>query len=174
MERTATREELSLLLRQGNGRLLYRVRTLVLRRKLRGTERPSGYQKTISHLGKAVIVGVFGYWALKQFAIAIQDIEDIPGILANVPHDILTLHPTSAVGEIGNRISDAGQRVLIGALTACLTYIVAKIIRPFNRIYRNDQLVPGERLVLRLMNGALRKAAERSGRVKAQQGQSIR
>lgn len=158
MERTATREELSQLLRRGSTTLLLRIRRSVLRRQLRGSEKPSGWQRTIGHLGKAAIVGAIGVWTLRQFGTAIQDIEDIPGILANIPSDILNLHPTSAFQEVGARISDAGNHVLIGVLGALLTYVAAKVIRPFGRIYRRDQLIPGERLALRLVNWALRRA----------------
>jgi hypothetical protein len=163
MERTATREELSQLLRRGGQGLLYRVRLAVLRRKLRGTENPSSYQRLLGHIARAVIVVLVGLWALNQFAIAVRDIEAIPGILARLPTDLLHLQPTLAFSQVGARISDAGQHVLYGVLGACLTYVLAKLIHPFARIYRKDQVVPGERPTLRLVNRALRKAEARSG-----------
>jgi len=174
MERTATREELSHLLKEGGDRLLLHIRTLVLRRMLRGSEKPSARQRTVSRIGKMTIVAIVALWALKQFAIAIQDIEDIPGILANLPGDILNLHPTAAFEQVGSKISDAGQHVLFGALVACLTYIVAKAARPFDRIYRKDQLVPGERIMLRCAHWALRKADEGSRRANAEEEQTTR
>lgn len=164
MDRTATREELSTVLRRGGHGVGYEARVLVLRRKLRGSEKPSAEQRTIGHIGKIVILAIFALWALKQFAIAIQDIEDIPGILANIPSDILHLHPTSAFGDVGNKIADAGDHVLYGVLGACLTYLLAKLIRPFARIYRKDQLLTGERTVLRLASAGLRRVDESTHR----------
>jgi hypothetical protein len=163
MERTATREELSYLLRQAGTGMLYHSRMRVLRRKLRGSEKPSLSQRTIGHVGKAVILGIIALWTLQQFVIAIQDIADIPGILAGIPGDLIQLHPTSAFGDVGNKISDAGYHVVIGALGCVFTYIAAKLIRPFGRIYRKDQILPGERVVLGLIAWTLGKAYARSG-----------
>ena len=162
MERTAIREELSALLKRGGDGLIYRIRRAVLRHRMRGSERPAGWQRAIGHFGKVVVVGVVAFVALKQFGTAIQDIEDIPGILANVPSDILHFHPTSAFGEVGDKIADAGTHVLLGVLDALLAYVVAKVIRPFSRIYRHDQIVPGERPVLELTSAVLRRLDERS------------
>jgi hypothetical protein len=61
---------------------------------------------------------------------------------------------------VGHRIADAGRHVLIGVLGLCIAYVVAKAIRPFDRIYRRDQLMPGGRLLLRLATGALRRLKE--------------
>jgi hypothetical protein len=165
MERTATREELSRVLRQGYGGLPRRVRTLVLERKLRGTEKPSSGQIAISRIGKALIVCLVALWAVQQFAITMQDIGDVPRILAGLPGDIVNLQPAAAFDQVGNRISDAYRHILVGVLGACLTYIVATVLRPFGTIYRKDQLVPGERTALRLLNelaGALDKRSHYS------------
>lgn len=152
MDRTATREELTRLMRRGGASLLYRIRMLILQRKLRGSEDPSARQRAISRIGRALIVAIIGVWALQQFAIALQDIGDIPGILAGLPGDIVNLHPTTPFDQVGNRISDAYRHILIGVLGVCFTYIMAVVIRPFGKIYRKDQLLPGERVVLRLLN----------------------
>ncbi|HEX8918345.1 MAG TPA: hypothetical protein VF898_07570 [Chloroflexota bacterium] len=162
MERTATREDLSRLMRMGGDGLLFHMRLLVLRRKLRGSEKPSPYHATISHIAKVAIVCVVALGALLQFAMAIQDIEAIPGILTNVPSDILNLHPTAAFDAVGNKISDFGQRVLFGVLVACLAFVAAALIHPFGKIYRKDQLLPGERALFRLINAALRRAEDHS------------
>lgn len=155
MERTAVREELSRVLRQGDESMRTRLRIAVLRRRLRGSERPSSRERLVGHLGKMVIIAVVILGALLQFGTAIADIAAIPGILAGIPSDILNFHPTSAFGEVGDRIADAGRRVLFGVLIACCAYILARLIRPFDRIYRIDQIVPGERPALRLLDAAL-------------------
>ena len=155
MERTATRDELSEVLRRGGDGLLHRAHRAILRRKLRGTEQPAADHRTISHIGKACIVGIIALWSLQQFGVAIQDIQNIPGILANFPNDLLNLAPTRAFDAVGSTIDDAGQHVLIGLLGAIATYIAAKVIKPFARIYRKDQLVPGERLAVRCLTWAL-------------------
>lgn len=160
MERTATREELSQLLRRGGDTFAYRLRLGVLHRRLRASEAPSAQQKTISHIGKALIVAIVGVWALMQFVAAVQDIAAIPGILAGIPSDIFHLHPTSAFAEVGSKISDAGTRVLAGVLGSLLTYVVSRLIQPFAPVYRMDQLVPGERLALRVVNDVVRRLDE--------------
>jgi hypothetical protein len=158
MERTATREELSRVLRRGEGGRVRQARVIALERQLRGSEEPSPVERTIGHLGKLIVIAVIALWTFQQFAIAIGDVEAIPGILAGIPNDILHLHPTDAFGEVGNRIADFGTHVLYGILGACLTYVVAKLIRPFGRIYRRDQILPGERPFMDLVTMALRRA----------------
>lgn len=157
MERTATREELAALLRQGRGDLLPRLRALVLRRRLRGTESPSAAQTAISRLGKVLIVAVLALVALQQWAIAFADLTSIPGILAGLPGDLLSLHPTAAFQAVGRKIADAEQRALAGVLLLCVSYLAASLIRPLGTIYRQDQLVPGERPTLRLLHRILKR-----------------
>jgi hypothetical protein len=147
MERTAIREELSEVLRQEDGSMLRSLRILLLRRMLWGSEEPSHASKIIGHIGKLLVIGTLLVWTLLQVWIAISDIAAIPGILAGIPSDILNLHPTSAFSDVGQRISDAGTHVLYAALGACFTYVASKLIKPFARIYRHDQLIPGERLL---------------------------
>jgi hypothetical protein len=161
MERTATREELSEVLRSDRDDLPHRLRRSVLKRKLRGSERPSGEQRTVSHIGRMVIVGLVGAWALKQFGVALKDVGDIPGILANLPSDILNLQPMQAFDQVGNNIHDAGWHVLLGTVGALFTYVAAKLVRPFARIYRKDQLVPGERPTVGCATSVLRRVSAR-------------
>ncbi|HEX6506813.1 MAG TPA: hypothetical protein VF221_04200 [Chloroflexota bacterium] len=164
MERTATREELSEEMRREDQGLLHWLRILVLRRKLRGSERPMPHQQLIGHMGKLVIVGLFIYWTLQHFYTAVQDIVGIPGILAGAPTDIL--HPTAVFGQIGSNISDAGTNFMLGLIGIHLVFIVGALIRPFARIYRKDQVVSGERWFLRVLDGTLRRvsgAARRTG-----------
>ncbi|GAC1445706.1 MAG: hypothetical protein NVSMB52_07830 [Chloroflexota bacterium] len=156
MDRTATREELSDLSRQDRRDAMHRLRLGVLRARYRGSEEPSTEQKTVSHGIKAVVVGLIGLWTLKQFGIALQDVQDIPGILANIPSDILHLDPGHAIGEVGNRVNDATSHVVLGAEGTVGTYIAAKMVRPFSRMYRKDQLVTGGRPILRFVNWTLR------------------
>lgn len=165
MDRTASREELTRLLRRGGAGLLYRIRILVLQRKLRGSDEPSAHQRAISRMGKALIVIIVGLWALQQFGAALQDIGDIPGILAGLPGDIVNLHPAAAFDQVGNRVSDAYRHILFGVLGVCLTYIMAAVIHPFGTIYRKDQLLPGERPALRLLNRLLRTVDRRLNHV---------
>ena len=103
-------------------------------------------------------MGVIGFWTLKQFGIAIQDVAAIPGILGGLPGDVFHLHLTSAFQDIGNAIDDAGRRVVLGVEGVILTYVVAKLVKPFDAIYRKDQLIPGARLVTRCLDWILRKA----------------
>lgn len=161
MERTAVREELARLLRHGGNDAVHRLRVHVLRRMLWGSEEPGPRERLIGHLGKILIVGALALWTLAQFVIAVQDIAAIPGILANLPNDLIQLHPGSAFSDVGARISDAGHRVLVGVFAFLLTYLVAKVMRPFDPIYRKDQLLPGERPVLRRVREWLRRAAVR-------------
>lgn len=158
MERTATREELSEVMRQDSRGLAHTLRLAVLRRKLWGSEEPPGYARIIGHIGKMVLVGIILFWALVQFATAVEDILAIPGILANIPSDIFHLHPTAAISQVGNRISDAGTHVLYFFLGLCLTYVMAKVIKPLGKIYRQDQIIVGERLLLRAVAALLRRA----------------
>lgn len=160
MERTATREELSEVLRQEPHTLLRAVRLAVLRRKLRGSERPTRHQAAVGHVGKLIIVLAFVFWTLQQFITAAQDITAIPGILSNVPTDIL--HPTASFGQVGANISDAGHHFLLGVIGIHLAYIAGALIHPFARIYRKDAIIPGERSVLRLMNWSLAQLARTS------------
>jgi hypothetical protein len=157
MERTATREELSDELRSDDRGLLHWLRVLVLRRKLRGSERPDLRQRIIGHVGKILIVLLFVYWTIQQFATAIGDIVAIPGILGNAPADIL--HPLSAFGQVGANISDAGHHFLLGVVGIHLVWLVAVLIKPFARIYRKDQIISGERSMLRMLNTMLRRIA---------------
>lgn len=157
MDRTATREELSEVSRRDRADLMQRVRRAVLSARYRGGEEPSGDQKTASHILKLVVVGLAGLWTLQQFGIAIQDVRDIPGIVAQIPNDILHLDPGHAIGEVGNRVDDATSHVVLGAEGTIGTYILARIVRPFDRIYRKDQLVTGGRPFLRLASWTLRR-----------------
>jgi hypothetical protein len=159
MERTATREELSEVLRSDLAGLLRAIRLTVLRRKLRGSERPTPRQIVIGHLGKVIIVLLFVFWTLQQFITAVEDITAIPGILSSVPTDLL--HPTAPFGQIGSNISDAGHHFLLGIVGIHLTFIAGALIRPFARIYRKDAIIPGERLVLQLTNSALARLSRR-------------
>lgn len=161
MERTATREELSAVMREESGGFVHGARLLVLRCMLWGSEEPSMPARILGHLGKMLVVALFLLWTLQQFGIAIADIGAIPGILAGIPSDILHLHPTSAVTDVGNKIHDAGLHVVYGVLGVCLTLIAAKLVGPLGRIYRNDQIIAGERAVIRLIARALRRAARR-------------
>ncbi|GAC1506605.1 MAG: hypothetical protein NVS2B16_00500 [Chloroflexota bacterium] len=163
MERTATREELSEQLRQDDRSRVGRIRSALLRRRLRGSEKPSARESAIGHIGKALIVAVIAAWALRQFALAFQDIADIPSIVANIPSDILHLHPTSAIGEVSSKISDAGHQALLGVIALELAYIAAKILKPLGRIYRMDQIIPGERSLLKGLNRFLKRVQRRSG-----------
>jgi len=160
MERTATRDELSDVMRRGRNTLALRLRERVLRRKLRGSERPSAEQSTLSRVGKALLVCIFGTWALLQFVVALQDIQAIPGILANIPNDIWNLQPFQAFGQVGNNIDDAGAHVMMGVLGGLATYVAAKVVRPLGRIYRKDQIIPGERLTLSCLAWTLRGMSE--------------
>ena len=161
MERTAIREELSRALREDKTGAVHRMRVAVLRRRYQGSENPTGAQKVISRAARVFIVAILALWTLQQFAIAVGDIEAIPGILANLPGDILHLDPGAAFGQVGNRIADAGDHVVVGVMGVCLSFIVAGLIRPFGRIYRRDQLAFGQRFVLRQVSDVLRKADER-------------
>jgi hypothetical protein len=153
MERTATREDLSAVLRSEPHDGLRTVRLTVLRRKLRGSERPTLRQTVVGHIGKLIIVLLFVLWTLQQFIIAVQDITAIPGILSSIPTDIL--HPTASFGQVGSNISDAGHHFFLGVIGILLTYIAGALIHPLIRIYRKDAIIPGERPVLRLLNGSL-------------------
>lgn len=164
MERTATREELSAELRGAHGGVLGFMRLAVLRRKLRGTERPSARQAIVGHVGKAIVVLLLVLWAIQQFIVAVQDITAIPGILGSLPTDLL--HPTAPFESIGSNISDAGHHFLLGIVGLNLAYIAGALIRPFARIYRKDAIIPGERTCLRLANGLLSRLSERVGGVR--------
>jgi hypothetical protein len=153
MERTATREALSEELRREPHDSLRAVRLRVLRRKLRGSERPTLRQAMVGHVGKLIIVLLFVFWTLQQFIIAVQDITAIPGILSNIPTDIL--HPTASFGQVGSNISDAGTHFFLGVIGIHLAYIAGALIHPFTRIYRKDAIIPGERPVLRFTNWSL-------------------
>ncbi|HLJ68743.1 MAG TPA: hypothetical protein VKX16_15420, partial [Chloroflexota bacterium] len=159
MERAATREELSDALRSPAAGNVHRARVAVLRRKLRGTEEPSFEDRTVSRAGKLVIVAAALLWALWQLRIALQDIQDIPGILANLPGDILALTPTRPFEQVGSNISDAGAHLMLTGLGIVVVYVAAKMINPLGRMYRRDQLVPGERTVVRLACWILRRIA---------------
>jgi hypothetical protein len=159
MERTATREELSEVLRSDLRGPLRFARIVVLRRKLRGSERPTPWQGMVGHLGKLIIILLFVFWTLQQFITAVQDITAIPGILSTLPSDIL--HPAEPFERVGSNISDAGYHFLLGIAGITLTYIVASLIRPLARIYRKDAVIPGERLVLRLINTCLARLSRR-------------
>jgi hypothetical protein len=158
MERNATREELSAELRRDRDGVLQWLRRAVLKRKLRGSENPSRRQRTISHIGKTIIVLLFVYWTLQQFAIVLADIRDIPGLLTSLPQDIL--NPTAGTDSIGAKFSDAYTHLILGVVGAHLIYLVAKLIRPLTRIYRKDQLVSGERFVLSVLDWLLKKLTE--------------
>jgi hypothetical protein len=158
MERASTRDELSLALREGGTRLTDRIRCTLLRRRLAGSEEPSREHRAISHVGKAFIVGLVVYWTLQQLGIAFADIGSIPGILANIPSDVLNLDPSNSIDQAGGAISDAWTHVLFTGFGAVVTYVVAKLVKPFQRIYRRDQLVPGERPAIRLVSAILRGA----------------
>lgn len=157
MDRTATRDELSRTLRRGDSHPVHRARVAVLKRRLRGSERPSTAQRVAGHAGKALIVGLIGLWSLRQFGIALGDIESIPGILGNIPNDILNLQPAQAFSDVGAAINDAFAHVLIGVLGCLLTYLVAKLLKPFARMYRRDQVVPGERTAVGFLTWLLRR-----------------
>lgn len=155
MERNATREELSAEMRRDREGVLHWLRRAVLKRKLRGSENPSSSQRTISHIGKTIIVLLLVYWTLQQFAVAIGDIKDIPGLLSALPQDIL--NPTAGTDAIGAKFSDAYTHLILGVVGAHLVYLMAKLIRPLTRIYRKDQLVSGERFVLSALDWLLKK-----------------
>jgi hypothetical protein len=159
MERTATREDLSEVLRSQLHGLLRFVRLAVLQRKLRGSERPTAHQIAVGHIGKLIIVLLFVFWTLQQFVTAVQDITAIPGILSSVPTDLL--HPTAPFGQIGSNISDAGHHFLLGIVGIHLAYIVGVLVRPFARIYRKDAIIPGERFFLRVINRFLARFSRR-------------
>ena len=161
MERTATREELSAELRGARGGVLGFIRLAVLRRKLRGTERPSARQAIVGHVGKVIVVLLFVVWTIQQFIVAVQDITAIPGILSSLPTDLL--HPTAPFQSIGSNISDAGHHFLLGIVGIHLAYIAGALIRPFARIYRKDAIIPGERACLRLANRFLARLSSRAG-----------
>ena len=163
MDRTATREELSEISRRDRNDLLHRMRKAVLSAKYKGSEEPSGEQKSAGHIFKLVVVGLAGLWTLQQFGIAIQDVRDIPGIVAQIPNDILHLNPGQAIGEVGNTVDDATSHVVLGAEGTIGTYILARIVRPFDKIYRKDQLVTGQRPFLRLANWTLRRVDRDGG-----------
>ncbi|GAC1473321.1 MAG: hypothetical protein PVSMB7_27140 [Chloroflexota bacterium] len=163
MDRTATREELSELLRREERPMNVTVRVAVLKRRLRGSERVTPARLLASHIAQLLILGVLALWAIMQPLPSIQDIQDIPGILAGIPNDVLNLHPTSAFGEVGNRISDAGLHVLYGVVGVCLAYLLAFLIHPLAAIYLKDQLLPGERRVLRMEDWALRRRSGSHG-----------
>lgn len=158
MDRSATREELSEVKRAGRQNLVIRLRIAVLTARYRGSEEPSGEAKTVGHVCKAAVVGAVLLWTLQQFGIAVSDVQDIPGILAHIPSDILHLDPGHAIGQVGSKVEDATSHVVMGVEGTVATYIVAKIVRPLERIYRKDQLVTGARPVLRLANWLLRRA----------------
>jgi hypothetical protein len=158
MERTATRESLSEVLRRESHDFLRAVRLAVLRRKLRGSERPTLRQAVVGHVGKLIIVLLFVFWTLQQFITAVQDVTAIPGILSSVPTDIL--HPTASFGQVGSNISDAGHHFFLGIIGIHLAYIVGALIRPFTRIYRKDAIVPGERPFLRLLNASVARLSQ--------------
>ena len=159
MERTAIRERLAAELRRGRRELLHRLRTALLKRQLRGTEKPSRRQRGISHIGKVVIVLLFVYWTIQQLLTAAADITAIPGILSNIVGNLL--QPGAASDSVGARISDAYYHFVLAVVGAHLVYIVARLMHPLGRIYRKDQLVPGERPTLRAADWVLRQIQSR-------------
>jgi hypothetical protein len=164
MERTATREELSAVMREPTGSIVRTVRMAVLRCRLWGSEEPSMLSRVIGHLGKLLVVTLILLWAIIQFEVAVSDIAAIPGILAGIPHDILNLHPTSAVTDVGHNISDAGTHVLYAIIGLCLAYIAGIFVKPLRRIYRHDQIIPGERPFMGALAALLRRASQREER----------
>jgi hypothetical protein len=166
MERTATREDLSEALREGGNSPLQAVRIAVLRRKLRGSERPTATQAWIGHIGKIAIVLLFVIWTAQQLIAAVQDITAIPGLLLNAPVDIL--HPTAVFSQVGANISDAGTHFVYGVVGLHLIYIAIALIRPFARIYRKDQIIPGERPLLRSLKRLLSGRRSRPAGVRRQ------
>lgn len=157
MERTATREAVSDVLRSELRGFLRLFRLTVLRRKLRGSERPTVRQAIVGHIGKLIIVLLFVFWTMQQFITAVQDITAIPNILSNVPVDLL--QPTAPFGHVTSNVSDAGHHFLLGIVGIHLAYIIGALIRPLARIYRKDAIIPGERLALRLTNHVLTRIA---------------
>lgn len=163
MERTATREELSALMRAGTGGVLRGARITVLRCRLWGSEEPSFPARLAGHVGKLIVVGLILLWTFMQIATATADIAAIPGILANIPHDILNLHPTSAITDVGRNVSDAGTHALYAAAGFCLAYLTGLAVKPLRRIYRHDQIIPAERPVMGALAAALRRAETKDG-----------
>jgi hypothetical protein len=155
MERAAMREELSALLRADPAGTIHRFHIAVLRWKLHGTERPAGFERVASHLGRALIPLLMALWSLQQFGVAAQDIQTIPGILAHIPSDILHLQLTAPFTAVGRRIADADHHLLLGLAGMILTFIAATAVRPFLTIYRKDAVVPGGRAALRLAHAGL-------------------
>lgn len=163
MERTATREELSAVMRSETGGVLRAARITVLRCRLWGSEEPSLPARLAGHLGKLIVVGLILLWTFVQIATAIADIAAIPGILANIPHDILNLHPTSGITDVGRDISDAGTHALYSVVGFCLAYLTGLAIKPLRRIYRHDQIIPAERPAVGALAAVLRRAETKDG-----------
>src|SRR5947209_14410106 len=162
MERTAAREELSAVMREPPPGLVGTARVAVLRCRLWGSEEPSTASKIAGHLGKLAVIALILLWTLVQIGTAISDIAAIPGILAGIPHDILNLHPTSAITDVGQNIADAGTHGLYAVVGFCLAYVTGAAIKPMRRIYRHDQIIPGERTVVGALAAVLRRASTRA------------
>ena len=148
-ERAATREELATATRQSNSSHLHALRLAVLRRRLQGSDQPSPREKLLGRAGRGLIVGLVLVWTLLQFLSSVLDVAAIPAILAGTPVDLLQLHPLSAVSDSAAKIGDAGLHLLYGVVGVVLTVAVAMVVRPFARIYRRDQILLGERPVMR-------------------------
>jgi hypothetical protein len=162
LERTAIREELSEGVRQPSTSRAHALRLAVLRRRLRGSEQPSRREQVLGHAARSIIVGLVLLWTVLQFLTSVLDVGAIPGILAGIPADLLQLHPLSAVSDSGAKIGDAGLHLLYGVAGLAVTCIVAVLVRPFARVYRRDQIIVGERPMLRWAAALLRRAEMRT------------
>jgi hypothetical protein len=157
-ERAALREELSAVRRQSGSSRVHALRLAVVRRRLQGSNRPSAREKLLGHVGRVGIVGLVLVWTVMQFLTSVLDVAAIPGILAGIPGDLLQLHPLSAVTDSGAKLSDAGLHLLYGVVGVVLTFVAAMLVRPFSNIYRRDQVLIGQRAVMRWAAAWLRRA----------------
>ncbi|HZU11332.1 MAG TPA: hypothetical protein VFB58_00690 [Chloroflexota bacterium] len=164
MDRAAIREELAEVRRQDRRDLVGRLRLRALAARYRGSEEPPAGAIALSRLLRAVAVLLVALWTLRQFGIAIADIQAIPGILSQIPSDILHLDPGRAITAVGRKIADAEAHVIGGIVGVVFTYVAAAIFRPFAPIYRKDALAPALRAFFRFSTWILRHVDRRAPR----------